>query len=172
MMTTSIDSTNRFLIKIGGWSAIASGGLYILVTVYIFGVLTQFGFTPDMFDDHTLLHPWVSKHPRFYQITWLFYFLTQLCLLPVPTALANYFKIDGNERTVALIQLGRLFSTVAITLAMLSAILFYASSPITAQAYTRLAEFPESQNLVLTISGLITDIAKEIRLFSEILLGI
>ena len=171
-MTTSIDDTNRSLLKIGGWSAIASGGFYILITVYIFGVLPQFGFSTDMFDDHTLLHPWVYEHARLYQIAWLFYFLTQLFLLPVPISLANYFGVDKSERTLALIKFGRVFCIVAITLAMLSAILFYASSPITARAYTGLYSMPESQALVLTISGLVTDIAKETRLFSEILLGI
>lgn len=171
-MNTVTDSTNRTLLKIGGWSAIASGGFYFLVTIYIFGILPRFGFVTEMFDDHTLLHPWVSEYPRLYQISWLFYFLTQLFLLPVPIALANFFNTASNEQASALAKLSPLFGLVAIPLAMLSAILFYASSPHTAQAYTDLAGMPDNQALVLTISGLMTDTAKEIRLFSEIILAV
>ena len=171
-MNTFTNSTNRTLLKIGGWSAIASGGFYILVTIYIFGVLPQLGFVTEMFDDHTLLHPWVAQYPRLYQISWLLYFLTQLCLLPVPIALANFFNIDQNEKSSAWVKLSPLFGMVAIPLAMLSAILFYATSPLTAQAYTDLATMPDNQALILTLSGVLTDTAKEIRLFSEIILAV
>ena len=171
-MNTLASTTNRSMLKIGGWSAIASGGFYILVTIYIFGVLPQFGFTTEMFDDHTLLHPWVSKYPRMYQISWLLYFFTQLCLLPVPIALANFFRSNNNDQSHALVKLSPLFGMVAIPLAMLSSILFYASSPLTAQAYVDMAGSVDNQAVILTISGILTDMAKEIRLFSEIILGI
>lgn len=171
-MNTLTGSTNRSLLKIGGWSAIASGGFYILVTIYIFGILPRYGFVTEMFDDHTLLHPWVSRHARMYQISWILYFLTQLCLLPVPIALANFFNTSKNEQSLALVKVSALFGVVAIPLAMLSSILFYASSPLTAQAYIDMAGSAESQAVILTISGILTDMAKEIRLFSEIILGI
>ncbi|MEM8862717.1 MAG: hypothetical protein AAGD96_30780 [Chloroflexota bacterium] len=171
-MNTITDSTNRSLLKIGGWSAIASGGFYVLVTIYIFGVLPQYGFITDMFDDHTLLHPWVAEYPRLYQVSWILYFFTQLCLLPVPIALANFFSTAEDDSAKALVKLSPLFGMVAIPLAMLSSILFYATSPITAQAYVEMASSGETQSVILTISGLMTDTAKEIRLFSEIGLAI
>lgn len=171
-MNTLTASTNRTLLKIGGWSAIASGGFYILVTIYIFGFLPRYGFVPEMFDDHTLLHPWVSSYPRMYQISWLFYFFTQLCLLPVPIALANFFSTNKDDQSRALIKVSTLFGIVAIPFAMLSSILFYATSPLTAEAYMSVAGAPDSQTLILTLSGILTDVAKEIRLFSEIILGI
>ena len=171
-MNTLTDSINRPLLKIGGWAAIASGGFYILVTIYIFGVLPRYGFATEMFDDHTLLHPWVAIHPRKYQISWLLYFFTQLCLLPVPIALASFFNKHSDEPSPALVKLSPLFGIVAIPFAMLSAILFYASSPLTAQAYVEVAGSATSQATILTISGILTDMAKQIRLFSEIILGI
>jgi len=171
-MNTFIGSTNRSLLRIGGWSAIASGGFYILVTIYIFGVLPRYGFVTEMFDDHALLHPWVAEYPRMYQVSWILYFLTQLCLLPVPIALANFFNTSKNQESSAWIKLSPLFGVVAIPLAMLSSILFYASSPLTAQAYVEMASSIDNQTMVLTLSGILTDIAKEIRLFSEIVLGV
>jgi hypothetical protein len=65
----SDSSLNVYLLKIGGWSAILSGAFFLVVTIYIFGILGTTGFTPDMFDDHTLLHPWVAENARLYQLS-------------------------------------------------------------------------------------------------------
>ncbi len=124
-----------------------------------------------MFDDHTLLHPWVAEHTRLYQISWLFYFLTQLFLLPVPLTLAHYFG-GGDEKQIALAKLSKLLGTASVTIAIISPVIFYAITPITAEAYVEFSGQVEAQSLTIIISELLTDIPKEIRLFSEVILGI
>lgn len=166
----SDSSLNFYLLKIGGWSAILSGTFFLVVTIYIFGILGAIGFDPVMFDDHTLLHPWVVQNARLYQLSWLFYYLTQFFLLPVPLVLAHYLK-GNNDRQTALAQLSKTIGTASITIAILSPVIFYTISPITAKAYVAASNSAEAQALVLVMSDLMTDIPKEIRLFSEVILG-
>jgi|GEM_PF-2793070 len=162
--------SDLYLHKIGGWSAILSGLLFGILTFYLYVFLGALGFKPVMFDDHTLLHPWVAEHIRLYQLSWIFYFLTQLFLIPVPYVLAHYFQ-KGNGKLKALAKLSATFGTTAIAITVLCPIIFYAASPITAQAYVA-TDAAQSQELVLAMSALMTDIPKEIRLFSEVFLGI
>ncbi|WP_424094974.1 DUF4386 family protein [Moorena producens] len=163
-------SSEQYLQKIGGWSAVLSGLFFGGMTLYLFGFLGSMGFKVGLFDDHTLLHPWVAAHKQFYRISWILFFLTQLFLIPVPYVLAHYFK-TGNHKLQALAEFSKTFGTAAITIAVLCPVIFYASSPITAQAYLA-AESTQAQELVLVMSSLMTDIPKEIRLFSEVILGI
>ncbi len=164
-------SSSLSLQKMGGWSALLSGLLFGILTVYLYVFLGALGFKPVMFDDHSLLHLWVADRTRLYQLTWILYFLIQLFLIPVPLVLSHYFLQSGNGKLRSLAELSRTFGTTAIAIAILCPIIFYTASPITAQAYMTF-DSAQSQELVLVMSSLMTDIPKEIRLFSEVLLGI
>lgn len=167
---TSNTSPNYYLLKIGGWGGILSGLFFLIVTAYIFGFLTIFGFDFAMFDDPGLLHPWVSEHTKLYQFSWLLYLLTQLFLLPVPLALGTYFA-SKDDQQMALAQLGQMLGVAAITIAILSPAILYAAAPITARSYVEAAGSIAAQSQVIFVSNLTADIAKYLRLFSEMILG-
>lgn len=162
---------HRYLRRVGGRSAILAALCFLTVTIYIFVILRMIGFNPNMFDDHTRLHPWVVEQTKMYKLSWIFYFLTQLFLIPLPQVLVNYFK-NGSEEQKGLAQLSNTFGTAGITLAVLCPVIFYATSSTTAQAYVSASGSLQNQGLLLVISTLMTDIPKEIRLFSEVFLSI
>lgn len=163
-------STNQTLLKIGGWGGILSGLFFLITTAYIFGFLLMIGFDLAMFDDHTLLHPWVAENTQVYQISWLLYLFTQLCLLPVPLALANYLCGD-DDKQMAFAQLSQTLGIAAITIAIVSPAILYAAAPLTGAAYVNASGSVIAQSQVLLVSELVASTSKHIRLFSEILLG-
>lgn len=164
-------ASNRYLRKIGGKSAIVAALFFLILSVYMFGILQIFGFDPVMFDDKALLNEWVIEHLEIYKLSWIFYFLSQLFLFPLPLVLENYFK-NGNEKQQALAELSKIFGTAAVILVILCPVIFYATFATNAQAYADVLGSIQGQNIVLAISTLMSDIPKDIRLFSEVFLGI
>lgn len=162
---------NRYLVRISGWSAVLSGLFFVLVTAYLFGFLMAFGFQIEMLDDHTLLQPWVFYTGKIYQMAWLLYFLTQFFALLIPVGIAEFFSTEKGEKLVALNKVGKVLGVSSITLAMLGPIIFYAITPVIANAYMTV-DGASSQTLVLIMNDLLADVSKEVRLFTEVILGI
>ena len=135
-----------------------------LVTVgYLFTVLPATGWSIDMFDDPADLLRWVDGHERIYQVLWVLYFGSQTCLLAVPALLA---RLGGRAAAV--------FGTTAVVLAMAGLALLFAVSPVLARAYSE-AALPGaagSTAQVLVLHDVTADIGKDLRLFSELLLGV
>ncbi|MEM8922642.1 MAG: hypothetical protein AAGD35_04000, partial [Actinomycetota bacterium] len=144
-----------------------------------YGILSSRGFVPEMFDDHTLLHPWVADHPDAYRATWLLVGLTQLLLLPVPHAVARSVSTvgatAGHGATPS--PAGRLaswaapFAYIAIGLGLAGAAVFYATNNSLAFAYVDAPDEAARQQ-VLVVSTAFADVAKEFRLFGQAALAV
>jgi hypothetical protein len=98
-------------------------------------------------------------------------FLTFLLSDSVFSAACSPYLGTGQYKQAALAQLSKTMGTASITLAILSPVIFYTISPITAKAYVAAANAAEAQSLILVMSDLMTDMPKEIRLFSEVILA-
>lgn len=162
------------MVRFGGRCSLAAAATFVLLLVYLYGILAGQGFTPEMFDDHTLLHPWVAEHPDAYRATWLLVGLTQLLLLPVPYAVITSSLDDrgssgGSARTLA--TWAAPFAYVAIGLGLASAAVFYATNNSLAFAYVDGADDSARQQ-VLVVSTAFADVAKEFRLFGQAALAV
>jgi len=138
---------------------VAAGVAFLATSVYLFAVLTGAGFEIEMFDDPVSLMPWAATHTRLYQGLWVLYFLTQAVLLPVPSLLGEHL----HHRATAVL------GTAAVILAMVGVVVFFAAGPVVAEAYVD-GEAPPAS--VLALHDVAADIAKDLRLFSELLLGV
>ena len=138
---------------------VAAGVAFLATSVYLFAVLTAAGFEAEMFDDPVSLMPWAAAHSRLYQGLWVLYFLTQAAVLLVPSLLGEHM----NHRATAVL------GTTAVILAMVGVVVFFAAGPVVAEAYVDGEAPPPS---VLALHDVAADIAKDLRLFSELLLGV
>ncbi len=159
------------LLRVGGISALVAGALFFSTVVYAFGVMSVVGFTQEMFDDRALLLAWVADHTALYRGLWLFYFASQVFLLPVPLALyALIRRDDGRGSEIA--APCALAGVAAVVMAMVGLVVIYATSPPVARAFVEAAPSSPEQASVLLLGDLFADVGKEIRLFSELLLGV
>lgn len=148
--------------RYAGWLAIASGSAFLAAVGYLFTVLTGAGLTFEMFDDASALLPWVAGHLRAYQGLYLLYALSQLLLLPVPALLAG----PGSAARLT----AAVWGTGAALLAVVGLAVSYAIAGASSAAY--LAAVDESARWSVLVShDLTADIAKDVRLFAELLLG-
>jgi hypothetical protein len=162
------------LLRVGGISAILAGGLFFLTVIYAFGFMSSLGFTQEMFDDRRLLLPWVADHTNVYSGLWLLYFASQMFLLPVPLALYTLTRHFGGWGS-GVAGPCAVVGTTAVAMAMVGLIVIYTTSPLVAYAYVGYADAAPSsldKDSVLLLGDLFADVGKEIRLFSEVLLGI
>ena len=159
----------QHLAKLGGMSAMLAGLTFFLTVLYLFGVLARAGLTIDMFDDHRSSLPWIAEHARLYSGMWLLYFVSQAFLLPVPWVVHEWLKAE--RRVSALTHVGVVMGTSAVIMAMIGLVIMYTTSPIVGRAYVAAAS-PVEQANVLLVSDLFADVGKEIRLFSEVFLGL
>ncbi len=157
--TRALDASHR---RIAGWLSLGAGGLFFLTVAYLFGVMTATGWTIAMFDAPVDLLVWINGHQRVYQGLWVLYFLSQVLLLAVPVLLSS-----GPARATAV------FGTAAVVLAMVGLVVIFAVSPVLAQAYheATTTESGSSAASVLVLHDVMADVGKNIRLFSELLLG-
>jgi hypothetical protein len=152
------DSSHR---RTAGWLSVGAGGLFFLTVAYLFGVMTATGWTIAMFDAPADLLVWINGHQRVYQGLWVLYFLSQVLLLAVPVLLSG-----GRARATAV------FGTAAVVLAMVGLVVIFAVSPVLANAYREATtESRSSAASVLVLHDVMADVGKNIRLFSELLLG-
>ncbi len=159
------------LLRVGGISAILAGVLFFLTVIYAFGFMPSVGFTQEMFDDRRLLLPWVADHTNVYSGLWLLYFASQVFLLPVPLALYTLIRHFGGWVSGVAAPCA-VAGTTAVTMAMLGLIVIYTTSPLVAHAYVDAAPSSLDKDSVLLLGDLFADVGKEIRLFSEVLLGV
>lgn len=149
--------------RVAGWLSLGAGVLFLLTVGYLFTVLPATGWSIAMFDAPADLLVWVNQNQRIYQVLWLLYFLSQLSLLAVPTLLSS-----PGRRTAAV------FGTTAVVLAMVGLAVLFAVSPVLARAYGAAtgsgSSLPPSG--VLVLHDVLADLGKDLRLFSELLLGI
>ncbi len=123
-----------------------------------------------MLDQRAVLLPWVAQHTAIYGGLWILYFLSQMLLLPVPHALTQAIALD-DQRGAALVRVCARIGYGAILLALVGLCIVYTSSLLIARAYIDEAVGVNAPTIVL-LGDLFADIGKEIRLFSEVLLGI
>ncbi len=146
-----------------GWLSIGAGVMFLVTVGYLFTVLPATGWSIGMFDAPAQLLVWVDGHERIYQLLWLLSFGSQMCLLGVPVLVSS---LGGRAAAV--------FGTAAVVLAMAGLALFFAVSPVLARAYGE-ALTPGSTTSaagVLVLHDVTADIGKDLRLFSELLLGV
>ena len=159
------------LSRVGGVCALVAGALFFSTVVYAFGVMSVFGFNQEMFDDRALLLAWVADHTGLYRGLWLLYFASQLFLLPVPVALYALSRRDyGRESGIA--APCAVAGVAAVVMAMVGLVVIYATSPPLAHAFVETAPSSPERAGVLLLGDLFADVGKEIRLFSELLLGL
>lgn len=159
------------LLRIGGISALVAGALFFATVVYVFGVMPGFGFTQEMFDDRALLLPWVADHAGLYRGLWLLYFASQVFLLPVPLALyALVRRDDGRGEGIA--ASCAVAGVAAVVMAMVGLVVIYATSAPVARAFVETSSSSPERASVLLLGDLFAELGKEIRLFSELLLGV
>ena len=159
------------LLRIGGVSALVAGALFFSTVVYAFGVMSVFGFTQEMFDERALLLAWIAEHTGLYGGLWLLYFASQVFLLPVPLALYALTRRD-NGRVSGIAAPCAVAGVAAVVMAMVGLVVIYATSPPVARAFVEASPSSPEQASVLLLGDLFADIGKEIRLFSELLLGV
>ena len=157
------------VLRVGGISALVAGVLFFFTVVYAFGVMSGFGFTQEMFDDRALLLPWVADHAGLYRGLWLLYFASQAFLLPVPLALYALVR-RGEGRGSGIAAPCAVAGVAAVVMAMVGVVVIYATSMPVARAFVEASSSPERAG-VLLLGDLFADVGKEIRLFSELLLG-
>jgi len=145
-------------MRVTGWLAIGAGIAFFAADAYLFGVLGAAGWNIDMFDRTGELLEWVYGHQRLYQGLWLLYFASQALLLVVPWRLGGHL---GDPST-------GLLGTVSVAIAIVGLGIAFAISPVTAQAYHDRVDLGS----VLALHSALADIAKDLRLFSEVLLGV
>lgn len=133
-------------------------------------ILPKYGWEFEMFDNPGKLMSWLKDNTSIYKILWTFYFISQACLLPVPLVFYQYFK-PFKDHTSALAGIALVLGVASITLAISVLIIFPTISPILAEAYYDKSTHPQYREMLTLIHSLFADMAKEIRLFSEILLG-
>jgi len=159
------------LLRVGGISALVAGGLFFATVVYTFGVMPGFGFTQEMFDDRALLLTWVADHAGLYRGLWLLYFASQLFLLPVPLALyALVRRDDGRGDSIA--APCAVAGVAAVVMAMVGLVVIYATFAPVARAFVETSSSSPERASVLLLGDLFADVGKEVRLFSELLLGV
>lgn len=149
--------------RAAGWLSVGAGVMFLVTVGYLFTVLPATGWSIAMFDAPADLLLWVDRHQRIYQVLWLLYFVSQTCLLAVPLLLSS---LGGRAAAV--------FGTTAVVLAMVGLALLFAVSPVVARAYSE-AVVPGSELSeagVLVVHDVLADIGKDLRLFSELLLGV
>ena len=160
------------LLRVGGVSALVAGALFFSTVVYAFGVMSAFGFAQEMFDDRALLLPWVADHAGLYRGLWVLYFASQAFLLPVPSALyALIRRGDGGGRASGIAAACAVAGVAAVVMAMVGLVVIYATSPSVARAFVEAAPSSPERAGALLLGDLFADTGKEIRLFSELLLG-
>lgn len=159
------------LLRIGGISALVAGALFFSTVVYALGVMSGFGFTQEMFDDRTLLLPWVADHASLYRGLWLLYFASQVFLLPVPLALYALVRRDDGRRS-GIAAPCAVAGVAAVTMAMVGLVVIYATFAPVAHAFVETSSSSPERAGVLLLGDLFADVGKEIRLFSELLLGV
>ena len=148
-----------------------AGALFFSTVVYAFGVMSGFGFTQEMFDDRALLLPWIADHAGLYQGLWLLYFASQAFLLPVPLALYVLVRRDEG-RGSGIAAPCAVAGVAAVVMAMVGVVVIYATSMPVARAFVEASSSSSPERAgVLLLGDLFADVGKEIRLFSELLLG-
>ena len=138
-------------------------GMFIVTVGYLFGVMSAIGWTIAMFDAPADVLIWVNGHERVNQGLWVLYFLSQTLLLAVPVLLSG-----GTARAVAV------FGAAVVVLAMVGLVLIFAVSPALAHAYheATTTDATSSAAHVLVLHDVMAGVGKNIRLFSELLLGV
>ena len=162
------DRKRSTITRWSGMAAIGSGLAFGATIAYLFGVLPRAGFTFAMLDDRASLLPWLAQHARLYGGLWLLYFISQALLLPLPGALVAAYA-NTNTRGSGVIAICAKLGYAAILLAIVGLVLVYTTSPLVASAYIRT---PGDSAAILLLGDLFADTGKEIRLFSEVLLGL
>jgi hypothetical protein len=145
-------------LKLTGWLAIGAGVAFFAADAYLFGVMGSAGFTIDMFDLPGTFLPWLFDHQAMYQGLWSLYFVSQALLLLVPWRLGEALR----ERSAGVL------GAVSVTIAIVGLVFFFATSPVVASAYHDKVD-PGS---VLALHDATADLGKDLRLFSEVLLGV
>ncbi len=159
------------LLRVGGISALVAGALFFSTVVYAFGVMAAFGFTQEMFDDRALLLGWVADHTGLYRGLWLLYFASQAFLLPVPLALYALIR-GGDGRGFGIAAPCAVAGVAAVVIAMVGLVVIYTTSAPVAHAFVEATPSSPEQAGVLLLGDLFADVGKELRLFSELLLGV
>ncbi len=159
------------LLRVGGISALVAGALFFSTVVYAFVIMAGFGFTQEMFDDRALLLPWVADHASLYRGLWLVYFASQLFLLPVPVALYALIR-HGDERGSWIAAACAVAGAAAVVMAMVGLVVVYATFSPVARAFVEAPASSPEQAGALLLGDLFADVGKELRLFSELLLGV
>jgi len=158
------------LLRVGGVSALVAGALFFFTVVYAFVAMSRFGFTQEMFDDRALLLPWVADHADLYRGLWLLYFASQVFLLPVPLALYTLIRHDGPGAGIA--APCAVAGGAAVVMAMVGLVVIYATFAPVARAFVETSSSSPERASVLLLGDLFADVGKEVRLFSELLLGV
>lgn len=164
-MPASSPSRTGNPLFLAGVLSIAAGVVFFATVTYLFTVLRQAGLELSMFDDPTRLLVWSTDHQRLYQGMWMLYFVSQALLLCVPWLLS-----DGEGHRAAAV-----LGTASIVVAMVGLAVLYAASPVTASAYQDAigpGSPPGVAQGVLALHDVVADIGKDVRLFSETLLGV
>lgn len=160
------------LLRVGGISALIAGALFFLTVAYAFGVMAGFGFAQEMFDDRALLLPWVADHAGLYRGLWLLYFASQVVLLPVPLALYTLIRQEDDARGSGIAAPCAVAGGAAVIMAMVGLVVIYTTSAPVARAFVEATPSSPEQASVLLLGDLFADVGKELRLFSELLLGV
>lgn len=155
-------------IRIARLCAIAAGASILLTSAYFAIVLPYFGFEFSMLDDYQATIDWYisDKTSGLFQGLMIFYFISQLVLLPLPIAAHKVLSTQENSVYSSCLAI---IGTAAAILAMAGPIVIFANTPELVRAAS---EGVVPSSVIEMTANMFADLTKDFRLFSELLVGI
>lgn len=150
---------------------VAGGALFLATTAYLWVVVIGVAdLDIDMFDEPERLLPWIATHDGVYGGMWLLYLVSQLALLPAPVLVARSRRSDSRDGD-SVRWGGAVAGTVAVTIAIVGLAVLRAASPVIADGFVNAAD-ESARRSTLVLHDTIADAGKELRLVSEVILGV
>jgi hypothetical protein len=156
---------NLHFVKMAGTFSIFSGIIAFASIFYILIVLKSMGLNLEMFEDTKALLQWINLNNFAYAILWVHYALMAVLMLPVPLAASQIFK-QHSSRSSSMATASYLVGLSGFYLLIISSIVFFTISPLTARAFAR-----GTENAIF-IHELFAALGMQLRLFGEFMIGL
>lgn len=150
-------------LRVGGISALISGGVFLVTIAYTFGFLFHIGLTTDMLNEPEHLMPWVRSHTIAFVGLWWIFVVHLLFLLPVPAGMA---VVTGQRR--AIIRMATNAGIMGAVVGMIGAMVNAATAPALGVASNTIAE--SLRPSVWLMSELAGSLGLHLRLLSDLLI--
>jgi hypothetical protein len=164
-MSSEHRKTNLHFIRTAGTLSIFAGIIALVSVFYIFIVLGGMGLEMKMFEDTRALLGWIKMNSFYYSILWLHHILIAILMVPVTLAASQIFRQHNNQSSTLTIA-SYLIGLCGFYLLIISAIVLFTISPLTAKAFNQGID-----NSVL-LHEIFVSLGMQFRLFGEFMIGL